>query len=359
MKPQFHDLTVKAVDRDTAEAVTITFDVPADLADAYRFRQGQYLTLETEIDGEAVRRSYSICEGVDAGRLRVAVKAVPGGKFSTFANENLRAGDRLRVMTPEGRFTSDLDPEAQRTYVLFAAGSGITPILSIAKTVLALEPKSRVTLFYGNRSSRTIMFREELEDLKNRHLGRLQLFHILSREVQDADLFNGRIDADKVDALSRGLIQVGAVDHFFICGPEPMASDVKAKLEALGADPAAVHVELFGTPGAAPKPPPPAEALEATGDAAEVTVTIDGKSQVFVMPFDGTSILDAAHAKGSELPFSCKGGVCSTCRCRLREGRVDMAVNYALEEYEVKAGFILACQSRPLTDKVVVDFDEA
>lgn len=359
MAPQFHELKVRSVDRDTAEAVAITFDVPADLADAYRFRHGQYLTLETEIDGEPVRRSYSICAGEDEGRLRVAVKTVPGGRFSTYANENLQAGDRLRVMTPEGRFTCDLDPDRARTYALFAAGSGITPILSIAKTVLAREPNSRVALFYGNRTSRTIMFREELEDLKNRYLGRLQLFHILSREVQDAELFNGRIDGPKIRALAGGLLDVTAVDRFFVCGPEPMASEVKASLEELGATPGSVYVELFGTPGAAKPPPPAAEEIEATGETAHVTVTIDGKSQVFDMPFDGTTILEAAHARGSELPFSCKGGVCSTCRCRLREGRVDMAVNYALEEYEVKAGFILACQSRPLTDTVIVDFDEA
>lgn len=356
---QLHDLTVQAVEKETADAVTITFDVPDALAGDFHFRHGQYLTLETEIEGEAVRRSYSICAGVGEGTLRVAVKHVPDGKFSTYANGNLKPGDRLRVMAPEGRFTCDLDPKTAKTYVLIAAGSGITPILSILKTVLETEPESRITLFYGNKTSASIMFREELEDLKNRHLGRLQLFHLLSRERQDVDLMNGRIDGPKIEQLCNSLIRPDRVDHFFICGPEPMAVEVRDALNNAGAGDGTVHIELFGTQAPVRPAPVAAELLEATGDHADVTVTMDGKDLDFRMPLDGTSILDAAHANGSEVPFSCKGGVCSTCRCRLREGRVDMAVNYALEPYEVEAGFILACQSRPLTDRVVVDFDEA
>ncbi len=361
MHPRFHSLTVADVRRETDDTVSIAFDVPANLAEDYAFRQGQYLTLRTTLDGQEVRRSYSICSGLDEGELRVAVKRVDGGLFSTYANENLKPGAQLDVMTPTGRFTSEIDPAASRTYVLFAAGSGITPVISIAKTLLEREPHARVLLFYGNRSVASIIFREQLEDLKNRYLGRFGLYHVLSRETQEAALFNGRLDGDKVKAFCRSLINPAAVDAFFVCGPDTMIGDVTGALEEIGVPDEKVHFELFNTNPVGSVKPKPVEhgQREATGERAQVTVILDGVSHAFDLGFDGTSILDAAIAKGLDLPFSCKGGVCCTCRAKLQEGKVDMAVNYALEPDEVARGFVLTCQSRPLTDRVVLDYDQA
>ena len=361
MHPRFHSLKVADVRRETDDTVSIAFEVPAMVAEEYAFKQGQYLTLRTQIGGEEVRRSYSICSGLDEGELRVAIKKVEDGLFSTYANENLKPGSQLDVMTPNGRFTSELDPEANRTYVLFAAGSGITPVVSIAKTLLTREPKSKVLLFYGNRSVASIIFREALEDLKNRYLGRFGLYHILSRETQEAELFNGRLDRDKVKLFCRSLINPAAVDAFFVCGPDTMIADVTGALEEIGVPEKKVHRELFNThPDGVVKPKPLQHGRrEAKGERAQITVILDGVSHDFDLGFDGTSILDAATAKGLDLPFSCKGGVCCTCRAKLQEGKVDMAVNYALEPEEVAQGFVLTCQSRPLTDRVVLDYDQA
>ena len=361
MHPRFHQLKVSEVRQETDDTVSLAFDVPAEVAGEYDYKQGQYLTLRTEIDGEDVRRSYSICSGLDEGELRVAVKKVEGGLFSTFVNESLKPGALLDVMTPNGRFTSELDPEAARTYVLFAAGSGITPVISIAKTLLAREPHSKVLLFYGNKTVASIIFREALEDLKNRYLGRFGLYHVLSRETQEAELFTGRLDREKVQAFCRSLINPAAVDAFFVCGPDTMIADVTGALEEIGVPEKKVHRELFNThPEGLVKPKPLDHGRrEAQGDRAQVTVILDGVSHDFDLGFEGTSILDAATAKGLDLPFSCKGGVCCTCRAKLREGKVDMAVNYALEPEEVAQGFVLTCQSRPLTDRVVLDYDQA
>jgi ring-1,2-phenylacetyl-CoA epoxidase subunit PaaE len=361
MHPRFHTLKIADVRRETDDTVSVAFQVPADLAQDYAFQQGQYLTLRTTIDGEEVRRSYSICSGLDDGELRVAIKKVPGGVFSSYANENLKPGAALDVMTPSGRFTTPIDPAAARTYVLFAAGSGITPIVSIAKTLLAREPHSKVLLFYGNKSVASIVFREELEDLKNRNLGRFGLYHVLSREKQEAELFNGRLNKDKVKTFCRTLVNPAAVDGFFVCGPDTMIGDVTGALAEIGVPKDKVHFELFDTnpAGVVPPRPTPHAPREAKGDQAQVTVILDGVSHEFELEFDGTSILDAATAKGLDLPYSCKGGVCCTCRAKLQEGKVDMAVNYALEEDEVAQGFVLTCQSRPLTDTVVLDYDQA
>ncbi|MEX1147982.1 MAG: 1,2-phenylacetyl-CoA epoxidase subunit PaaE [Sphingomonadales bacterium] len=356
----FHKLKVAHVARETDDAVAITFAVPEELRDAYRFTQGQHLTIRATINGEEVRRTYSICAGVDDEWLRIGVKRIAGGAFSSFANDDLKPGAELDVMTPIGKFHTDLDADARRTYAAFVAGSGITPVLSIIKTTLAREPGSRFVLVFGNRTTGSIMFREDIEDLKNRYMGRFSVIHVLSREEQDMDLFNGRIDADKVRALSRGVVPVSAVDEYFLCGPETMIHDVRDTLVELGVDRNHIHFELFHTDLPATvlakrhKPAP----VETDRDVARVAVIVNGARTEFDMPLEGDgSVLEAALDHGADLPFSCKGGVCSTCRCKVMEGKVDMAVNYALEDHEVDAGFVLSCQSHPLTDTLVLDFD--
>ncbi|MBL8670013.1 MAG: phenylacetate-CoA oxygenase/reductase subunit PaaK [Alphaproteobacteria bacterium] len=361
-KPAFHPLVVAAVRPETADAVTLDLAVPPDLAPLYRFRCGQYLTLRAAIDGAEVRRSYSICSAEGEG-LSVGIKRVPGGRFSTFACARIKAGDVLDVMTPQGRFGPAVDPTAARAYVAFAAGSGITPILSIARTVLAAEPRSRFTLVAGNRTVAQIMFREALEDLKNAHMARFQLLHVLSRERQDVDLLNGRIDAAKVNALCGGLLRPRAIDAAFVCGPGSMADDVAGGLCDAGVAPTAIHVERFASPEqpAAPARPRAADAPAKAG-TCRVTVIRDGVRHEFAMPFGDVAapaVIDAGTAAGLELPFSCKGGVCQTCRCLVRLGKVEMAKNFALDPWEVEAGFALSCQARPLTDELVLDYDEA
>ena len=354
---QFHPLTVAAVEPETDEAVRVTFEVPGALTDAYRFVQGQHLTLRTDLDGEDLRRTYSICAGTDEGRLQVAIKKVDGGRFSTWANEALKPGDVLQVLEPTGRFHTVLDPAAHRTYVAFAAGSGITPILSIIRSTLATEPHSRFTLFYGNRTTTSVMFREALEDLKNRFMGRFSLFYVFSREPQDTELFNGRLDADKVRQFCRGLCNPQAVDTFFLCGPGGMIDEVKAALAEAGVPEERLHAELFLTGPAAP-PPPRRSERQAPDGGTDVTVWLDGRATRFQLADPDTSILDAALAQGMDLPFACKGGVCCTCRAHLRSGEVEMAANYSLEPHELAEGFILTCQARALTPEVVVDFDK-
>ncbi|AWK85197.1 1,2-phenylacetyl-CoA epoxidase subunit PaaE [Azospirillum thermophilum] len=357
MTPSFHSLKIRDCRRETDDTVSIAFDVPADLAERYRFIQGQYLTLKAVIGGEEVRRSYSICSGINDGELRVAVKKVPGGLFSTHANDGLTPGDVIDVMTPMGRFHVPLAPDQARTYLAFAAGSGITPIMSILKTALAEEPKSRFVLIYGNRTVSSIIFREELEDLKNRYLGRLVIHHVLSREPEEAGLLSGRIGAGLVKELCGTLVDPATVDAAFLCGPQPMVEEVRAALAEVGTPPDRIHLELFGAPtGAKPAARRP-DPVDSPTDAAAVTVLLDGKRKEFALPYDGDSILEAAHRHGADLPYSCKSGVCCTCRAKLREGKVAMAENYSLEPWEVEAGYILTCQSRPLTERVVVDFD--
>ncbi|EKV30709.1 Phenylacetate-CoA oxygenase/reductase, PaaK subunit [Caenispirillum salinarum AK4] len=351
---RFNTLTVSDIKRETEDCVSIGFDVPEDLRDAYDFRQGQYLTLKTTIDGEEVRRSYSICAGVPEGRLRVAVKTVPGGVFSTYANSRLHPGDVLEVMPPAGRFTTPIEPEKAKSYVLFAAGSGITPVMSIVKTVLALEPDSDVTLFYGNRRGGSIIFREDLEDLKNTYMDRLRVFHVLSRDVQQTDLLRGRLDREKVDALLDAFVDLETTDHVFVCGPEGMTEAVRDALKDRAFPSGHVHFELFGAPGQAKAAAKPAS--EPTGEQTTVRITMDGLNTEFAMDRAET-VLDAGRTAGLDLPFACKGGVCATCRCKVVDGDVAMDVNYGLEEAEVKAGYILSCQARPKTKSLTVDFD--
>jgi ring-1,2-phenylacetyl-CoA epoxidase subunit PaaE len=353
----FHRLPVADVERLTDEAVAVTFDVPAELRAAYAFSPGQHLTLRTSIGGEEVRRSYSICSTPSSGRLRVAIKVLEGGLFSGHANTALRPGDLLDVMTPAGRFGVDIDPRHAKRYAAVVAGSGITPVMSIAGAVLEGEPHSVFTLIYGNRTTSSVMFVEELADLKDRYPDRFQLMNVLSREPHDAELLHGRIDAAKVSQLLDLVVPPATVDEWFLCGPFGMVQQVRQALEAGGVPKRTVHLELFHIDGEAPRvarvSQGPAGGLD---EAQEVTVRLDGRSSTFRMPPEG-SVLDATLAVRPDAPFACKGGVCGTCRARVLRGAVEMARNYALEPGEVEAGFVLACQSVPTTPVLELDFD--
>jgi ring-1,2-phenylacetyl-CoA epoxidase subunit PaaE len=356
----FHPLRIKSVHPDTDEAVIVSFDVPGHLADAFRFTHGQHLTLRNTIDGSDERRSYSICAGVDDGELRVGVRKVPGGRFSTWINETLKAGDTIQVMAPEGRFFVPLEPSAARHYLGIAGGSGITPILSIMKTVLAAEPRSRFTLIYGNRRLRSTMFMEELEDLKNRYLSRLTLHLVFSQEATDLPLYRGRLGRDKIaEFLADGLVDSARLDHVFVCGPHGVNDEAEAALLAAGVAAERIHIERFGIPDAADSA---RAALHAPreGDAADARITIirDGVTSEIDFHAEQGNVLEAAAAAGLEVPFSCKSGVCCTCRAKLLEGEVRMERNFALEKHEVAAGFVLTCQAHPLSDRVVISFDE-
>ena len=356
---RFHPLTVTDIQRDTRDAVILTLSPPKDAADAFGFTQGQYLTLRRDFDGEELRRSYSICSGRGDGALRVGIKRVDGGAFSTFANEELAVGDTVDAMPPMGKFHVDLDPSTERHHLCFAGGSGITPVLSIAKTTLAEEPNARVTLVYYNSQISSIMFREELEDLKNRHMGRFSVLHVLGGDAQDIDLFSGRIDDAKMDALFQHWIDPASVDYAFICGPEGMMLTIADGLKRHGLDEDRIKFELFASsqPGRAKKRA--VSQNETTdGDLCEAKVTLDGTTRSFQMPKDGTPVLDAALANNIDAPWSCKAGVCSTCRAKVLEGEVEMIQNQALEDYEVKAGYVLSCQCVPLSDTVVLSYDE-
>jgi ring-1,2-phenylacetyl-CoA epoxidase subunit PaaE len=353
---KFRELKVASVRPETREAIVVTFDVPEALAEQFHYQPGQHLTLRTTIDGEDVRRSYSICSAVQDRRLRIAIKRVPGGLFSNWANGRLQPGSVVEVMPPTGHFNVPLAPENRRHYLAVAAGSGITPILSIVKSVLLTEPQSRVTLVYGNRSSSSVIFKEELEDLKDLYRERLNLVFVLSREQQDMELFNGRIDRSKCDLLLTKWIDPADIDYAFICGPHGMMQDVSASLQAHGVPPAHIKTELFAT--SLPKVPRPQTTHHVLGsDECAVTVIQDGRTRQFTMK-KAENVVDAGLAQGLELPYSCKGGVCSTCRCKVVEGEVDMDANFALEDYEIARGFRLMCQSYPVTDKLVIDYDQ-
>ena len=353
--PRFHRLAVDDLRRETAEAISMTFAIPSELAGDYSFVPGQYLTLRTTMDGEEVRRSYSICSGPDDGELRIAVKKVDGGAFSSWAADELKSGDELDVMTPTGRFGIAHAPDQARLYVGFAAGSGITPILSIVKGVLTREPQSRFFLFYGNRTAEGMLFREELEELKDRFLQRLSLFHVLSGEEQDIPILYGRLDGDKVRVLLRSLVPAASVDHVFICGPTGMSEDIEATCRAIGIADERIHVERFVSEFGG-KPRPKKAGDPGVPPKAVAALIIDGKRRE-VPVAEGEAILDAALRAGVDLPFACKGGMCSTCRAKLVEGNAEMEVNYSLEPWELKAGFILTCQARPCSERVVVDYD--
>jgi ring-1,2-phenylacetyl-CoA epoxidase subunit PaaE len=353
--PRFHRLAVNDLRRESPDAVSLTFAIPEALADDYRFNPGQYLTLRTAMDGEEVRRSYSICSGPDDGELRIAVKKVDGGAFSNWAADELKAGDELDVMTPTGRFGITHAPDEARVFVGFAAGSGITPVLSVVKGVLAREPDSRFFLFYGNRSTSGMLFREVLEELKDRFMQRLSVFHVISGEEQDIPILHGRLDGDKVRVLLRSLVPAASVDHIFVCGPAGMSEDIEATCREIGIAEDRIHVERFVSEFGG-KPRPKTVIAAGAPPKAVAALVIDGKRRE-VPVAEGEAILDAALRAGMDLPFACKGGMCSTCRAKLVEGDAQMEVNYSLEPWELKAGFILTCQARPISDRVVVDYD--
>lgn len=356
--PQFHTLTIRDVRPETADAISVAFDVPPGLRDAYRFRQGQFLTLREMLDGEDVRRSYSVCVGVPryeaGGELRVAIKRVAGGRFSNWANETLRPGRRIDVMTPDGRFFTELDPTRARNYLGFAGGSGITPMVSLIETVLSAEPRSTFTLVYGNRTVASIMFLERLEELKNSHIDRLRLIHVLSDEPQEVELLSGLLDAGRCAELMRTALAGEPVDEAFVCGPAPMMDAAETALLEAGVPRERIHVERFGTP--APSGAPKAVAPDAP--SARVVIVVDGKERHLRVPYEGQAILDAGLAAGANLPYACKGGVCCTCRAKVLEGEVRMDKNYTLEPKELAAGFVLTCQSHPVSERVVVSYDE-
>ncbi len=354
----FHPLRVAEIDRLTDDSVAITFDVPEELRDAYRFTPGQHVTIQCDLGGSGVRRNYSICSPASSGRLRIGVKQLPDGAFSCYAAERLRPGDVLDVMTPTGRFCTRLDPANAKHYVAIAAGSGITPVLSVVATTLQAEPRSQVTLLYGNRTTSSIMFGEELQDLKNSYPERFCLLNFLSREQQQAGLLSGRIDRQRLTRLLDTLLPPADVDEWFICGPFDMVRDAQLALAGCGVPGERIHQELFHV-GALPPAAPASngKAAAGAGGRSAVTVTLDGRATTFDLARSGEPILDAAQRVRQDVPYACKSGVCGTCRARLLDGTVEMAQNYALEQDEINSGYVLTCQSHPTSEQVVLDYD--
>jgi len=352
---KFYPLTISDVKQETRDTIVVSFAVPAELQDTFSYQQGQHLTLRSEINGEDLRRSYSICSAVQERQLRVAIKRAPGGLFSNWANESFVPGQRIEVMPPMGHFNVPLEAGNRKHYLAFAAGSGITPMMSIIKTTLLSEPHSHFTLVYANRASSSVIFKEELTDLKDAYLERFNVVYVMSREQQDVELFNGRIDRAKCDAFFASWIDLKDVDAAFLCGPEDMVQAVAASLQAHGLPKAQIKTELF----AASTPPRTHAARPVVGkQECEVTVIVDGYHNVFTMDKEKESVLEAGLKHGIDLRYSCKGGVCATCRCKVVDGKVDMDANYALEDYEIARGFVLSCQSFPVSDKLLLDFDQ-
>lgn len=357
MSVNFHKLEVADIVPETADAKSIRFRLPEELREAFRFKPGQHLTLRAEIGGEEVRRNYSLCVAPEEGELKVTVKRIAGGLFSNWANEALAPGDRVDVMEPHGSFTWDFDPAAARHYVAFAGGSGITPVISLIKTAMIEEPGSHFTLLYGNRDSQSVIFLEELARLKNRHMGRLQVYHFLAEESEDIDLFNGMLDRAKCDSVLEALVDPAEAAAFFICGPGPMMDSAEEALKARGVTPDKIHVERF----TADRPPVALQAqLEAMSRQAQgltMLVTLDGRKRRVPFHAAAGNILDSARLAGLPAPFACKAGVCATCRARIVSGEVEMAARYGLTDEEVAAGYVLTCQSVPKGEGLEVDYD--
>ena len=357
MSIHFHSLAIKKIRQETPDCVSVEFDVPASLKEIFIFKQGQSLTMRATINGEETRRTYSICSSPLEKVLQVAIKKVDGGVFSSFANHELKQGDMLDVMQPVGKFYTELNPSHKKNYVAFAAGSGITPVLSLIKTTLATEPQSNFTLVYGNKTRSSIIFFEELEGLKNKYMQRFNLINVLSREKTDATVNCGRITADKLNELGK-LIDYAETDEFFICGPEEMIFGVKEYLAVTGIDKKKVHFELFTSPGQKLTTGNRQLTTDNSGPKSKITIKLDGRSFDFDLSLNSdVSILDAALKQGADLPYACKGGMCCTCKAKLLEGEVSMDVHWGLEDEEIQQGYILTCQSHPKTEKVVVDFD--
>ena len=353
---QFHSLVVAAKQQETRDSVRLVLDIPEDLRSEYAFQAGQHLPIQIERDGKKIRRTYSICSPQGEWPLQIGVRIQPGGGFSEYAAHELNVGDTLDVMPPSGQFHVLLDANHQKQYLGFAAGSGITPILSIIASILCEEPGSRFALFYGNRTQNTTMFIDDLFALKNRYPDRLQLHFLFSREEQEFDIASGRLDDAKVVELLTHFCNGCEPDEAFICGPDTMIKTVTDSLLEFGMSPDCVHSERFGVPRKSGKAP--AVSKTDAVDAVQITVVMDGHKKTFEMPRVGSNIVDAAAASGIELPYSCKGGVCATCRTFVQKGEVEMAVNYGLEPWEVEKGFVLACQSTPLSDEVLLNYDE-
>lgn len=356
---RFHDLEVTDIHKTIRDAVVVTLKPVNGAAKEFDFTQGQYLTFRQDFEGEELRRSYSICAGRDEGILQVGIKRVDGGAFSTWANEDLKVGDRVQAMPPMGGFFTELNAANEKQYLGFAGGSGITPVLSIIKTTLAHEPKATFTLVYANKGVNTIMFREELEDLKNTYMGRFNVIHVLESDAQEIDLFTGLVTEEKcADLFKTGWIDIESVDTAFICGPEPMMLGIAKALRDHGLTDSQIKFELFASaqPGRLKRKVVSKDAAS-SANQAKASITMDGATQTIEMPKD-TTILDAALDNAMDAPYACKAGVCSTCRCKVLEGEVEMVTNHALEDYEVEKGYVLSCQSFPLTDNVVVDFDQ-
>jgi ring-1,2-phenylacetyl-CoA epoxidase subunit PaaE len=356
MTPKFHALVIADVRRETEDTVSIAFGVPESLKSDYAYKSGQYLTLKAIINGQDTRRSYSLCSSPFENEWRVAVKRVENGVFSNFANDALKIGDSIEVMTPTGNFALTPQLNTSKNYALFAAGSGVTPILSIAKTVLKEEPNSSVTFFYGNKNFGSIIFREEIEALKNNYMDRLRVIHVLSRESLGNQIQKGRIDKAKCDDLYGAFLKNEEIDAVFVCGPEDMILGVKESMTQNGVDEKNVHFELFTAPGQKKT----TEKVEPSGPSisSNVSIILDGDQLDIALESDGENLLDAAQRAGADLPFACKGGVCCTCKARILEGSARMDVNYALEKDEVEAGYILTCQAHPTSEKLVVSFDD-
>ncbi len=355
----FHPLKVKALKKETTECISVHFDIPEDKKELFEYKHGQYLTLKAIIDGEEVRRSYSICTSPLDNQLGVAIKTIPDGKFSNYAYSSLQVGDVVEVMPPLGKFTTDLQPENKKNYFFVAAGSGITPVMSIVKTILMTEPGSKITLLYGNKNKGSIIFKEEFEALKNKYMNRMSVYYILSKETADAEILSGRIDTSKLNYFLDKIIDPQILDECFLCGPEELILGAKESLLNAGVDLKKIHFELFTTAGAQlAKKEIAAKATVSDGPVSKVTIKLDGVSTQMDVPFDGETVLDIAIKHGSDLPYACKGGVCCACKAKLEKGKVKMDVNYGLEQDEIDAGFILTCQAHPETEEVVINFDE-
>ena len=354
---QFYKLKIKDIYKETEDTSVIDFQVPTELENEFIFRQGQHLTLKADINGEDVRRSYSLCSSPTDKKWKVAVKLIPGGKFSTYINESLKTGDELEVMAPSGNFGVPVQPEQTKNYLFFAAGSGVTPVLSMIKAHLTAEPNATCKLFYVNKTAKSIIFKEELEQLRNTFFGRLEIYYFLTKERRDIELFNGRFDDDKMQVLTKTFIDIPDTNEVFLCGPEKMVNYVSEYLINAGLPKELVHFELFVT-GLSDEDIKRAERLAKQNvEGVEVTIVDGGKEFSFTMTKDYDNILDAALGAGADLPFACKGGVCSTCKCEVKEGAVEMKVNYALSDKEVSQNLVLSCQAVPTTDRVIVDFD--
>ena len=353
----FHSLQVKDIYKETSDTSVVSFDVPQELMAAFTFRQGQHLTLKARIDDEDVRRSYSLCSSPLDKEWKVAVKQIPGGKFSTYINETVETGDLLEVMAPSGKFGVPVRADKVKNYLFFAAGSGITPVLSMLKTHLAGEPASSCKLFYVNRTAKSIIFKEDLEQLRNKYFGRLEIYYFLTKEKRDIELFNGRFDDEKMEILTSTFIDIPDTNDVFLCGPEKMVHYVSDYLVAKGLPQENVHYELFVT-GLTEEDKARAERLsQQKVEGVEVVIVDGGKEFLFTMTSDYDNILDAALSAGADLPFACKGGVCSTCKCKVESGSVEMKINYALDDKEVAQALVLSCQAVPTSDKVIVNFD--